>query len=103
MRQLLSIKQGDSDIFTDTISGLTSLSGYTGKMYIYNAAGVLSLTLTGVMDGLKMVYEILNEQTKVMPLGLYPFEAKTYDSADHVYTTTTGILIIDPAKNNDPS
>ena len=100
---VLTLKQGDSDTFTDTITGLSSLSGYTGKMYIYNNGGTLKNTLTGTVSGLTIAYDIVNEQSKLLTPGQYLFEAKIFDASDHVYTTSDGTLIIQPAKNTDPS
>lgn len=100
---VLILKQGDSDTFTDTITGLSSLTGYTGKMYIYDSTGTLKYTLTGTISGLTMVYNIVNEQSKLLTPGSYYFEAKIFDASDHVYTTTEGTLLIQSAKNTDPS
>ena len=100
---VLYLKQGDADTFTETITGLSSLSGYTGKLYIYDSASVLKLTLTGVVSGLTITYSIVNEQSKALSAGKYPFEAKIFDTADHVYTTSYGSLIIVTVKNTDPS
>lgn len=100
---VLILKQGDADTFTDTITGLTSLTGYTGNMYIYDSSSTLKLTLTGTVSGLTVVYNIVNEQSKILTAGQYSFEAKIFDSSDHVYTTTYGTLLIESAKNTDPS
>ena len=99
---LLTIYKGDSDTLTETICGLTSLAGYTAKMYIYlNSA--LKLTLTGTINSLTVSYDIFNEQTKILAVGQYYFESKIFDASDHVYTTSSGVLRITEAKNTDPS
>ena len=51
-RQFIKIKQGDADTFTETITGLDSLSGYSAKMYIYNKDETELDTIAGSIDGL---------------------------------------------------
>ena len=100
---VLKLPAGDSDTLTETITGLTSLSGYSAKMYIYDQSGVLKLTLSGTINALIVTYEIVNEQSKLLTPGQYFFESKIFDTSDHVYTTTAGTLLIKNAKNTDPS
>jgi len=96
------IKQGDSDTLTDTITGLSSLSGYSGKMYIYKGTTPLA-TLTGVVSGLTVVYSITNEVSKLWAVGRYMYETKIFDASDHVYTCSTGRFVITATIEEDPS
>jgi rRNA maturation endonuclease Nob1 len=96
------IKQGDADTLTETITGLSSLAGYSGKMYIYRGS-VLLATLTGVVSGLTVVYTITNEVSKLWAVGNYNYETKIYDTADHVYTCSTGEFIVTSTIEEDPS
>jgi len=98
MSQLLKIHQGDSDILTETVEGLTSLEGYTAKLYIAELD-----TLDGTIDGLVITYEIVNESSKLYPLGSYDFETKIFDDSDHVYTPNEGEFVVLKAIEEDPS
>ena len=100
MSQLLKIHQGDSTTLTETIEGLTSLEGYTAKLYIAELD-----TLDGTIDGLVITYEIVNENSKLYPVGSYEFETKIFDDdeSDHVYTLSSGIFVVEQAIENDPS
>jgi len=102
-QQVLEIRKGDSDVFTETITGLASLSGYTAKMYIYNTAGTLITSATGAIDGLTASYTFLNNTTKAWTLGRYNFETKLFDASDHVYTPSYGKFVVLSANNTDPS
>ena len=103
MRQLLSIKQGDSDTLEETVEGLTSLAGYTAKMYIVNRAGVEVDTLDGEIVGLVITYQIVNESSKLYPVGTCEFETKIFDDSDHVYTPSSGGFVVEQTIENDPS
>ena len=101
---VLRIPQGDADTITEVVSNLSSLSGYTAKMYIYDSSGTLKLTETGTISGLTVTYDITNDDTKGLIAGTYWFETKVFDSSDHVYTPQlNGKLIIRAAKKTDPS
>ena len=100
---VLRLKQGDADTYTDTVTGLSSLSGYTAEMYIKDAAGDLVLTIVGSISGLVVTYEIVNENTKGLAVETHWFETKVFDSSDHVYTPSEGKLIISSAIVEDPS
>jgi len=100
---ILTIKQGDSDTFTEVISNLSSLSGYTAKMYIYDSDDTLLLTLTGTISTLTITYELENEDSKALAVGKHRYESKIFDSSDHVYTTSWGVFHIKTSKNSDPS
>lgn len=102
-RQFLKIKQGDADTLTETITGLSSLSGYSAKMYIYSEAGTALGTVSGTIDGLTIAYNLVNETTKAWAVGTYYFETKIWDSSDHVYTPTTGMIVIEKTQEEDPS
>jgi len=99
----LTLKQGDSDTLVETIEGLDSLIGYNAKLYIKTKDGVEVDTLTGVIDGLEITYEILNEDSKSYPIGNHSFETKIWDSSDHVYTPSYGKFSVKTALENDPS
>ena len=104
MSAVLRIAQGDADTLTETVTTLSSLAGYTAKMYIYNSAGTLQLTETGEISGLVITYTITNEDTKDLTAGTYWFETKVFDAADHVYTPQlNGKLVIRAARQTDPS
>lgn len=102
-KQTLYIPKGDADTLTETITGINSLSGYTAKMYIYDVADTLKTTITGSISTLTVTYEITNDTTKAYDVGSYYFETKIFDSSDHVYTQSDGLLIIQPARQSDPS
>ena len=99
----ITIRQGDADTLTETITGLSSLSGYSAKMYIKNTWGIAVATLTGSINGLIITYLIVNENSKAYPIGDHSFETKIWDSSDHVYTPTEGRFIVKATLNNDPS
>jgi len=99
----INLKQGDATTLTEVITGLSSLSGYSAKLYIYTAAGVVVGTMTGTINSLTITYQFLNENTKTYPLGMHNFETKIWDAADHVYTPTTGTFNIEAVLVNDPS
>jgi len=103
MLQLIMIRQGDADTISETISGLESLSGYSAKMYIKHQDGTELDTLIGTIDGLVITYEIINESSKLYPIGKYYFETKIWDAIDHVYTPSFGRFIILTTLQNDPS
>lgn len=103
MSQLIKIKKGDADTLTETVTGLTSLSGYSAKLYLYNKAGTLVDSWSGTISGLTITYEIMNEDTKVITSGEYKFETKIWDSSDHVYTPASGTFIVEPALVTDPA
>ena len=101
--KILTIKQGDADTFKDVVSNLSSLTGYSAKMYIYNSADTLVLTLTGTIDTLTITYELINEASKALTVTTHYYESKIFDSSDHVYTTSWGPLVVTKARNSDPS
>ena len=103
MSTSIKIYQGDSDTLTETITGLTTASGYSAKLYIKTLGGVAIDTITGVVSGLEVEYDITNDSTKVYPIGRHNLESKIFDASDHVYTTSRcEFVVIDPL-NNDPS
>lgn len=103
MAQLISIYQGDADTITETITGLSSLSGYTAKMYITESDGTEIDTITGTVSGLTVIYQIVNEDSKAYIIGTHKFETKLYDSSDHVYTPSFGKFVVKTPIENDPS
>jgi len=99
----INIKQGDSTTITEVISGLSSLSGYTAKMYVFERDGTEVDTLTGTVASLTVTYNIVNEDSKVYPVGLHDFETKLFDTSDHVYTPSCGKFNVEAALKKDPS
>ena len=99
----LRFNQGDSVSLEEVITGLTSLSGYSAKLYIYDEDGDVYATADGSIDTLTITYEMLNEITKAFTVGTYTFETKIWDSSDHVFTPSEGTLFIDAPLVSDPS
>ena len=98
----ITIRQGDSDTLTDTITGLSTLSGYSGKMYIYQGTTLLA-TLTGAVSGLTMVYTVTNEASRLWAVGSYTYETKIFDASDHVYTCSSDEFIIVETIQENPA
>ena len=100
---VIKIKQGDSDTLTEPIEGLSSLSGYTAKLYIKTLAGVEVDTITGSIVALVVTYEIVNDDSQDYPIGAHDYESKIFDVSDHVYTTSKDKFIVEKATENNPS
>jgi hypothetical protein len=100
---MITIYKGDADTLTETITGLSSLAGYSAKLYVYNLSRTLVDTFTGTPSGLTITYQILNEDTKNYTVGVYNFETKIWDSSDHVYTPTKGKFLVRNPLVSDPS
>ena len=100
---MITIYKGDADTITETITGLSSLSGYSAKLYIYSLSGTLIDTFTGTINGLTITYDIKNEDTKSYTEGTYDFFTKIWDSSDHVYTPTSGTFVVKYSVVSDPS
>jgi hypothetical protein len=100
---MITIRQGDATTLTETITGLTSLAGYTAKFYIYDTEGNEIDVITGSISGLVVTYQIVNEDSKIYPLGKHKYESKIWDAADHVYTTSSGRFLVSKTLVNDPS
>ena len=103
MIQRLSIFAGDSDTLTEVITGIASLSGYTAKLYIWKKDGTVVGTITGSIATLTITYQLVNESTKVYPVGELDYETKIFDASDHVYTPSNGTLEVKTTKKNDPT
>lgn len=103
--QNLNLIQGDSITLIDTISGLDSLIGYFAVMIIAEQDGTSIDTIDGSIDtgDLTATYNILNEDSKLYPIGKHKYEMKIYDTSDHVYTTTGGYFTVKEPLENDPS
>lgn len=102
--QVINLKKGDATTLAATItSGLTSLIGYTAKMYITTQAGTAIKTYTGTVNGLVITYSIVNEDSKIFPLGSHKYEMKLFDSSDHVYTHHEGAFVVECPIEEDPS
>jgi hypothetical protein len=99
----LYLRQGNSTIITDVISGLSSLSGYIGKLYIYTKEGTEVDIITGTISGLTLTYVINNEDSKTYPIGLHDYECILFDTSDHVHTDAAGLFLIEKSLRNDPS
>lgn len=102
MSQTISIKQGDSFTAEETITGISSLAGYTAKLYIKTTEGTEVDTIIGTIVGLVVTYEAHNEDTKLYPVGGHEFETKVFDVNDHVFTPSEGAFIVEKALVNDP-
>jgi hypothetical protein len=101
--QFISIKQGDATTLTETVTGLVTASGYTAKLYVYDADGTVILTVTGTVSTLTITYQIENEDTKGLTTGAYAYESKLFDTSDHVYSQSDGIFEIRSTNEEDPS
>jgi hypothetical protein len=102
---IIKIYRGDSLTITETVSGLTTLTGYSAKLYIQTTAGVDVGNVSGTVDAddLTVTYSVLNESSKSWDVGNYLYETKIWDSSDHVYTLSTGRFIVLKSLENDPS
>jgi len=103
MSSPIKIYQGDADTLTEVITGLETASGYTAKLYLETLAGVEIDTITGSIDTLTVTYQLVNEDTKVYPVGRHNLESKLFDTDDHVYTTSSLEFVVLTPLNNDPS
>ena len=99
----IKIFQGDSDTLVETITGLDSTLGYTAKMYLKTLGGVEIDTITGSVNTLTITYEIINENSKLYPVGRHNLETKIFDASDHVYTLSKREFVVMSALNNDPT
>lgn len=101
---IIAIRQGDATTITETItSGLTSLSGYSAKLYIKKVDDTAIDSVTGTILGLVITYNVLNAATKLYPLGTHKFETKLFDANGHVYTPHYDVFLVEPALVNNPS
>jgi hypothetical protein len=101
--QFLTIKRGDADTFTEVITNLSSLSGYSAKMYIYDDDETEVESITGTINGLTVTYDLNNETSKALAAGTYRFETKLWDASDHVYTPSYGVFVVEESYENDPA
>ena len=99
---LINIKQGDATTVSEVITGLTSLAGYTAKLYIYTRLGVQVDIITGSILSLTVTYNVVNESSKSYPVGMHFFETKIFDASDHVYTPSEGVFNVERTFKNDP-
>ena len=102
MESIIIVKQGDSDVFEETISNMDTLDGYDAKMYIEDAAGTEILTITGSISGLVITYTLTRAACKAIAVGKYNFETKVFDS-DFNHTPSKGKFIVELTEENDPS
>ena len=103
MESVLIVKQGDSDAFEDTVSNMSTLAGYTAKMYITDAEDTEILTITGSVSGLVVTYILTREASKAIAVGKYDFETKVFDESHHNHTPSKGKFIVELTEENDPS
>jgi hypothetical protein len=103
--EVITLKKGDAYTFTETVSGLASLAGYSARMVIFQADGTSIATVTGTVNatGLTATYDLVNETTKLFPLGTHGFETKVFDASDHVYTPSQGYFVVEEANVSDPT
>jgi len=103
MESVIIVKQGDSDVFEETISNMDTLEGYDAKMYITDAEDTEILTITGTVSGLVVTYVLTREACKAITVGKYDFETKVFDVNHHSHTPSKGKFIVEPVEENDPS
>lgn len=101
-KQTIRINQGDTTTIQETITGLTSLSGYNANLLIYDKAGTEIDSVAGTIEALTITYEIINESSKDYPVGIHEFETKINNEADSVFTPSKGKFIVDAVLENDP-
>jgi hypothetical protein len=101
--QNITIKQGDSTTLTETVTGLSSLSGFTAKMYIYDPDGTETDIITGTINNFDITYAIVNEDSKLYSIKNHFFETKIFDTNDLVYTLSEGIFTVEKALESDPT
>jgi hypothetical protein len=99
----LKIRQGESLKFTETITGLDSLAGYTAKAYAYDENYSIIATMTGSIAALVITYEASATVTKLLNPRKYDIETKLYDGSGHVYTPSRTVLIIGKPGKTDPT
>lgn len=99
----LELRKGDAATLTETISGLSSLAGYSAKLYIYKKNGTSAYSVSGVISSLTITYTFLNEVTRLYDVGTYNYETKIWDALDNVYTPSYGTFVILSALNTNPS
>jgi len=103
IRQNLAIKQGDSITIEETVEEMTSLAGYAARMFIKTTAKTDLLEKSGTIAELVITYELLNEETKLLPVGHHLFETKIFDAEDHVFTLSIGSFIVEESLETDPT
>lgn len=99
----IKIYQGDADTLSELVTGLDTASGYTAKLYLKKLDGTAIDTITGSVNTLTITYEIINENSKVYPVGRHNLETKIFDTEDHVYTLSKREFVVMSALNNDPT
>ena len=102
-KQTIRIIKGDSAALQETITGLTSLEGYSAALYIAMKDGEELDVLAGEVDGLVVTYEITAEESKDYPTGVHEFETKLWNEEGNVFTPSKGKFILDPVIENDPN
>lgn len=98
----LSTRVGDSDTYTEVVTGLSSLTGYYAKMYIKKTDGTNIDTFVGTINTLTITYEQNNADSITWPVGVHKYETKVVDTSDHVYTLSSGVFEIKAALIKNP-
>ena len=70
---MIIIKQGDATTITETITGLSSLEGYEAKLFLYERDDTDIDIIDGTIDGLEVEYDILNDDSKIYPVGIHKY------------------------------
>jgi hypothetical protein len=100
---MLILTKGDADTWTETVTGLSSLSGYSAKAYVYTTGGTLVDTFTGTVSGMTITYDIKNEDTKTWATGKHNVFTKIWDTSDHVYSPFKDKIVVLNSDVVDPS
>jgi len=86
---LINVWQGNTKTCSTTVSGLSSLSGYTAKLNISDLDGVEQFEVSGTINGLDVSYVTSNVQN-YLTIGDYVYEAYIYNGSK-IYTLDKGI------------
>ena len=98
----LSIHQSRKLSFTETVTGLDSLAGYTAKCYFVESDGTAIATVTGVISSLVITFTVTADTMDDYPTGVQNFEVILFDGTNE-YTIDTGHLRVKATLEGDPS
>ena len=98
----LSIHQSRKLVFTETVTGLDSLSGYTAKCYFVESDGTAILTVTGSVSSLVITFTVTADQMDDFTVGVHNFEVIIFDGTNE-YTIDEGHLRVKATVENDPT
>ncbi|HPQ79957.1 MAG TPA: hypothetical protein PLG47_05855 [Candidatus Dojkabacteria bacterium] len=99
MANTIDIYQNNSKTIIATVSGLTSLSGYTGiltaKKNIADTSVIFSST--GTTDGFTITFELLPTQTNIAS-GIYHYDIVVSNGTKNYTLVQSQIKILDSVK-----